>query len=596
MCKLILECKHHDLLRIISYSRNYGYFFNNSNETYLFVVNYVKNSQNISDLKSSFLKSLLHLNLFVDFNSPIVKSHFLDYEKLNWYSYCSLLISIIHYCNYFFENFSDFFSNCNLILNLYHNDDDKILPIPSIKNNSDSDQINIIPYEIKIPDSVLKLETTKFIIKLNSVENLESDRFLFRRDITKFDYFVDYKDYNFSSPILLVNIGLTLREDIFFQETCAKLIYLDNRATIGGGLPDSWQVNISKIMKYVCYNPNIRTIIFIGNVTQIPKTWNFCDRILNPEENFIEIKNLLNLSHFGIFQKQIKKIWKFDDEKDVKQRILEILSPEMKSEYVEYHKASDLKINPGEYYSNQERILERKLEYRNLSYKDGIICKNLQYAYPTVVELMRSLSDDLIVEDQNNQSMKELISFKIILETVANPEIPLYFLKTNEQENFREYYNKNFKEKHLFGKRIFDYNDGFNQYKIQLEYIKKSIENKTATRRSNIIISSPEIDWGDSTDYILGLLSISILPRLFDDEWKINFVFNWRTVEVLVGFPYSLYGSCRFAEDFVDELKKLLRNEKISIGSLTYNAISLHFFVEEFNKEIAKNIIDQVSI
>ena len=94
----------------------------------------------------------------------------------------------------------------------------------------------------------------------------------------------------------------------------------------------------------------------------------------------------------------------------------------------------------------------------------------------------------------------------------------------------------------------------------------------------------------------LGLTSIRIYLTKEENITKINFTFIWRTVEAIVGFPYSAYGSIRYAEEFLNKLKELLpQGLKIHFGDLTYIAQTLHIFQDTYSENIAKNIIDEVT-
>jgi hypothetical protein len=78
----------------------------------------------------------------------------------------------------------------------------------------------------------------------------------------------------------------------------------------------------------------------------------------------------------------------------------------------------------------------------------------------------------------------------------------------------------------------------------------------------------------------------------------INYSFTWRTVEALVGFPYSLYGSVQYAQRLTELIKKELipTNEAtVEIGFVSYIAHSLHFFVDQYAQHIARRIVEDAS-
>jgi hypothetical protein len=99
----------------------------------------------------------------------------------------------------------------------------------------------------------------------------------------------------------------------------------------------------------------------------------------------------------------------------------------------------------------------------------------------------------------------------------------------------------------------------------------------------------------------LGLVSVWAAPRHSAGICSIEFSFVWRTVEALVGLPYSLYGSIKLVDQVIDAVKSQLQSQngtspRINAGRLTYLALSLHMRVDEFHKRIAKRIADAASV
>ena len=99
----------------------------------------------------------------------------------------------------------------------------------------------------------------------------------------------------------------------------------------------------------------------------------------------------------------------------------------------------------------------------------------------------------------------------------------------------------------------------------------------------------------------LGVVSIWVTPRFRDDKYVLDYCFVWRTVETLVGLPYSLFGSIKYAEYIKKKLDNELgfemsRDSNLKVGTLTYIALSLHMKTDDYNKRIAKSIVDAASI
>jgi hypothetical protein len=117
-----------------------------------------------------------------------------------------------------------------------------------------------------------------------------------------------------------------------------------------------------------------------------------------------------------------------------------------------------------------------------------------------------------------------------------------------------------------------------------------------ATRRAILVI--PHVTHPDTDLSPLGLVSVRIGPKFHGDVTKVNFSFTWRTVEALVGFPYSIYGSVQFANFISEKIKISLPNDiarKTSMGTVTYIAHSLHLFDDIYTQNIARRIVDDSS-
>ncbi|EOA03862.1 hypothetical protein HFRIS_015211 [Herbaspirillum frisingense GSF30] len=78
----------------------------------------------------------------------------------------------------------------------------------------------------------------------------------------------------------------------------------------------------------------------------------------------------------------------------------------------------------------------------------------------------------------------------------------------------------------------------------------------------------------------------------------LDFVFIWRTVEAFIGFPYSLYGSIRLAEQLLKQIDIAVGSadrKTAQIGEVVYIAMSLHLGDDEYHMRVAKQIVDSSS-
>lgn len=77
-----------------------------------------------------------------------------------------------------------------------------------------------------------------------------------------------------------------------------------------------------------------------------------------------------------------------------------------------------------------------------------------------------------------------------------------------------------------------------------------------------------------------------------------NYSFTWRTVEALVGFPYSIYGSVKYAQYLTDQIRAALppaESRTVELGYVSYIAHSLHFFLDRYAQNIARRIVEDAS-
>jgi hypothetical protein len=245
---------------------------------------------------------------------------------------------------------------------------------------------------------------------------------------------------------------------------------------------------------------------------------------------------------------------------------------------------------------NQKRFLDRDLviDQMSLSKTDGCRVKSIYEAYPIVLELTRRIDDTNIQHDQARRKLKELVDFKVVLTNPLEDQIPLFY--SEEKVSFDAYFEKQFIEADgLFGK-AFRENSQLDSVIGHLVEVLNSNEKQYATRRAILVV--PHKTESGKNLSPLGLVSVRIGPRFINDRAVLNFSFTWRTVEVLVGFPYSIYGSVQFAKYVTEKIVGQLKPEiakKTSLGFISYIAHSLHIFEDSFTQKIARRIVDDSS-
>ena len=210
-----------------------------------------------------------------------------------------------------------------------------------------------------------------------------------------------------------------------------------------------------------------------------------------------------------------------------------------------------------------------------------------------MLEIARNPQKIEIIIDQAGQQIHELIDFKVLLINPLNQSIPDFY--SNEEDSLKRYFEKEFLDvkNGLFGK-VFEEN---NQLTQVLQHSVDAITRTPpyATRRS-ILVVPHKTNEGISP---LGLVSIRIISRYANEKIILHYSFTWRSVEALVGFPYSIYGSVMFGDYLTKRIKTMLpepiRNN-VEMGFVSYIAHSLHLFSDEYSQNIARSIISDASL
>lgn len=405
-----------------------------------------------------------------------------------------------------------------------------------------------------------------------------------------FHYFkmADNIDPVASRRALLIKIGhsaLQVPTTLF-----ADVLVVDDRPARGGELPDFWESVVARLIALVTRNPNIEKVYILGNKQHAKNTVAKIVNIIDwpSDAEYIAYKTGATHSNIEEAAKRLKgNIVPVENEHDL---------------YATF--ASDLRsetflppLRPVQPLPETHRFLQRQLELRlcSLGNHDGCRIDTIASAYPIVVEIARKCESDELIVDQAGQHLRELVDFKVHLNNPLKDRIPAFYLR--DSGSLEEYLDRAFLDDgSLFGSRL--QADG--QLERVLKHVSQAIsrgEGRFATRRAILVI--PHAPEANSELAPLGLVSIRIVPRFARQRIILHYSYTWRTVEVLVGFPYSIFGSVGYAE----HLTKLIRDEvgesiarHIEIGQLSYVAHSLHIFMDEYGQSIARRIVDDASL
>lgn len=389
------------------------------------------------------------------------------------------------------------------------------------------------------------------------------------------------------STSLLVVIGDFKNKKL--ESLFNEKVIVDIRPTTGGGLPDFWEASLSKVLTYLHTNRNLNNIFI---VSQIENT--YTDTYLKQLNNGKLSENIDYIAYkTGLSTKIISEV-----EKRIQNKVYNILEDEIidKLFELEFSNSGNIDIkrfNHNSPVKNRKGYLESKINSINykLNELDGCMGETLSKVYPIVIYTMKEANIYSQSKSQDFKHYKELIDFKVRLTNPSQDKLPWFYEK--EEEKFKKYFKESFLE--TDGVFYTSINED-NQEEIILQYLAKLFNSKLelVSSRRAIIILKNRIK-GNEPDP-LGLTSIRIYLTKELNITKINFTFIWRTVEAIVGFPYSAYGSISYAEEFLSKLKLLLpQGVKVHLGDLTYIAQTLHIFQDTYSENIAKNIIDEAT-
>jgi hypothetical protein len=366
----------------------------------------------------------------------------------------------------------------------------------------------------------------------------------------------------------------------------SEVIVVDDRPTRGGCLPDFWEVTIGGLVSRVHVDPNISAVFVVGEsryanetVTRLKDiaTWKseaetMASRLaVTPAMLSEAADKLRGRIHFPI------------DYQDLVRTLARILddAPPLKS--------------AGTTGQMRRPLLERQLAMGSMALReiDGCRVETAAQAFPVVLEIMRK-ADAPVIRDQAGRMVRELLDFRVHLTRPGDDMIPDFY--HSQETRMQQYFNSAFAdEKQFFGEKIRVGGQLDAVIKHLAEVIKQD-ELAFATRRAILIVPHEIADKDELSP--LGLVSIRAIPRFYDERCELSYSFTWRTVEALVGFPYSLYGSIRLGQDLTNQVRARLpetSRSRVSMGQLSYIAHSLHMFTEDFGQNIVRYIVNDAT-
>ncbi len=366
----------------------------------------------------------------------------------------------------------------------------------------------------------------------------------------------------------------------------AEVIVVDDRPTLGGCLPDFWEVTIARLVARLQANPNVGLVFVVGEHRNAAETISRLRDLDQWKEGSEDMAHRLAVTTATLRSAadRLTGHIHFPLSYDELVRTL--------AEAVDHTPLQSTwqAVRPA-----SPPILNRQLKLADmaLSESDGFRVETPFEAFPTMLEIMRN-SDAPLIRDQAGQMLKELVDFKVHLSKPTYKKIPEYY---REQEvRMRQYFDSAFVDnERFFGKAL----STDSQQDRVIEHVVKVIQEGAeafATRRAILVVPNSSGSGDDLTP--LGLVSVRLIPRFTAQQCQLSFSFTWRTVEALVGFPYSLYGSVRYAEHLthlVSEQLPVSMRASVSMNYVSYLAHSLHMFVDEFGQTIVRRIVNDAS-
>lgn len=385
--------------------------------------------------------------------------------------------------------------------------------------------------------------------------------------------------------LFVTNGNLALPENIF-----AEVIYVDDRPHLGGGLPDFWQVAIAQLVSCLERRINVRKILIIGDATSAPET---VKRIQHAaKEDLDELSRATAVSR-PLLKQHYRKIGDSVVVEQVPSTDTDALIEAVYLSALEMDSwTADRTTSIAE---NRPEGLARSLSVpeMHLSLLEGVKCQTASQAYPVIVDLLRQHDRTADVRDDAGQPMVETEGFKLVITEPLTAPVPKYW--AGSETLLDKYVEDVLESDHgRIGKHLMEPTQLRAFVKHLSEYVKPG-RTFNSTRRAILIVDNHIVD---NEPRPLGLVSVWATPRQAAGATVLDFCWVWRTVEALVGFPYSLYGSIRVSESLTKKIAAQVgfpHPENLAVGRLTYLALSLHMRRDEFHKRIAKGIVDAAS-
>lgn len=409
---------------------------------------------------------------------------------------------------------------------------------------------------------------------------------------------------NLVSPFAVVSVGEmeeTFTSDLL--EMVATVIELEDRPTRTANFPDPWPYNVSKTMKSVVANPNIRYLLILGETEYCVETIerigskSAIDAIPDDIHMFIpetlvqafrqQVLGVMCLQG-SVFQNAL--LWKrlhvllsqgLQQLGELPDRScgegLHVMRNIHRMGESEQHQISDL---IGQYVQRINKSRDEKIDAAELRARTarrsqaGLIAMILQHG-------------ERKGPDSHGRTYADLLSYRAIIKDITS-DLVLPGVTIEQVDSF--FQSQWLSPGGLFHTRLTE-SFGLNQIDNCISRIIETIREGTVSRSVIMTVSHPRID----RKRPLGVNTIHFSFRqLAEKRYQLIGAFEWRTVETLYALPYSMYTTCCFQRFITDECQRLIgETHEISYGEAIFLALNLHVYVDDLNYDIVELILDR---
>ena len=359
-----------------------------------------------------------------------------------------------------------------------------------------------------------------------------------------------------------------------------ECVFVDDRPTKGGQLPDFWEHSISQLLYILEQNPNIHLILCWGPEDLARKTVELLRTIGEGTMDTVALAASIGRSESEVSELCGRVVGKI------------VFATSRRSLIDKYLDATEnlvdlLPLSTQRKLSNPMLVRELSEDRYSLFINEGFRANSIGEAFPLALDILRDSEKVGVVNDRYGKKFHELMDFKIVIENPVELESVEY--ENIPRQDLENYYSRAFGESgtSLFGQEIEAQSNPF------IGELKKGITSNPAYNSRRAIMIVPNRIKGSDLDP-LGLISIrgSVAPH--NKVHVLRFSYYWRTVEALVGLPHSLYASVTHAFALSRKLRDVTGMD-VPVARVVYVASSLHISSEQNVLELAKRIVDAAS-